>query len=527
MNRDASLPAVNSTLPRMVAVIDIGASSLRMQIAEIRGDRSIRKIESFSQALSLGKDSFSVGKISKGTIENCVHVLAIYRAKLNEYDITDPADIRVVATSAVKEANNRLQFQDRIFVATQFEIDTFDEAELHRVTYLGLQPHMQTQPEYFDKDTLVVEVGGGSTETLWLSKRNVVAAKTYRLGGLRLRHRVEVFDAPLGKSRELMEREIKICIEQIRDSIGDRKPNCMITMGSDVRFAAKLITGQTITNGLVEISLKEFEKTTDKILKRTPEELVTSHHMSLPDAQLLGPGLLTQLTIAKEFGVNKLMVANINLRDGLINEMAQDRGWSDSIRHQIIRSATQLGRKYNFREEYAEHVAKLACKLFDQLQILHELPIRFRGVLHVAALLHDIGGFISSRSLHKHSMYIIKNSEFFGVGSKDQDLVALIARYHRRASPSASHVGYSSLSREDRVAVSKLASILRIAIALEQGQNQRIQKIACQYHPHEVRIVSADNADVSLEEIEVREASGLFETIFGKPVVLTTEIEQP
>ena len=148
-----------------------------------------------------------------------------------------------------------------------------------------------------------------------------------------------------------MEREIRVATEQMKDAIGDVTPNHMIMMGGDVRFAASEITGKPMGDKLIEVKLKDFEKFMEQILKRSPENLVTSFHMSLPDAQLLGPALVTQLTIAREFGVDRIAVANINLRDSLIQEMAEGLSWSDSIRHQIIRSATQLGRKYNFREE--------------------------------------------------------------------------------------------------------------------------------------------------------------------------------
>ena len=183
MNRELQYSnAQRESQPKTVAVIDIGASSLRMQIAEIRTDGTVRKLESFSQALSLGKDSFSRGVIGHDTIENCVHVLSIYRAKLDEYEITQPENICVIATSAVNEASNRLAFLDRIYVATGFEIGSFDEAELHRITYLGLQPYMKSDEAHFEGQTLAMEVGGGTTETLWLSDGNVEFAKSFPIG---------------------------------------------------------------------------------------------------------------------------------------------------------------------------------------------------------------------------------------------------------------------------------------------------------------------------------------------------------
>jgi len=522
MNRDLHYSSVErDTEPKTVAVIDIGASSLRMQIAEIRGDGSIRKLESFSQALSLGKDSFSTGVIARSTIENCVHVLAIYRAKLDEYEITDPENIRVIATSGVNEASNRLAFLDRIYVATGFEIGSFDEAELHRITYRGIQPYMKSAPKYFKGETLALEVGGGTTETLWLKDGDVAFSRAFRLGALRMRQRLELYDAPLVKSREMMERQIRDTIELLKGSVPQKLDNLLV-MGGDIRFAVSEIKETTLGNELEDVKLKSLEKFVSEVLACSPENLVSRYHMSLPDAQLLGPGLLTITTFARAFAMEKVTVANVNLRDGMISEMAKGRMWSPSIREQIIRAATQLGRKYDFNELHSTHVAKLACNLFDQLQPLHGMSGRFRGLLQVAAILHGGGSFIGNKGSHKHSMYIIDNSEFFGVGSEDKRLVALVARYHRRAMPSSRHIGYSSLSRDLRVAVSKMASILRLAIALNVSNTQKINSIKCKILPHEIQIVTEEITDLTLERLELRQASGLFENIFGKPVILTS-----
>lgn len=512
-----------TTPPRTVAVIDIGASSLRMQIAEINTETgAIRNLESYTQAVSVGKDSFNKGYIEKHTIEDCVRVMNIYRAKLDEYQITDPADIRVIATSGVREASNRVAFDDRIFVATGFEIEPFDEAELHRVTYLGILPFIEKQSKYFSGSSLVFEAGGGTTEILLLDRSDVVFSRTYRLGSLRLRKTIEQYDAPLTQSRPLMENQILQKVEEFRASVDGQSPENFIAMGGDVRFAAHEINQKPVGEELVELKLRSLAEFTDEILSQSPDHLATKYHMSLPDAKSLGPGLLTQLLFAHELGVKTFLVANVNLRDGLIKEFAMGQRWSDAIQSQIVQSAMRLGRKYQFNESHARHVSALACLLFDQLQWLHKLPIRFRGILQLASLLHEIGYFISSRSKHKHSMYLIRNSEFFGISENDLHLIALVARYHRGAAPLPRHLGISQLGRELRVAVSKLAAILRIAKALDVGHNQRIVAIEALERGKRLELWTGDVADVSMEQLELRQVSGLFGDIFGREILLET-----
>jgi exopolyphosphatase/guanosine-5'-triphosphate,3'-diphosphate pyrophosphatase len=149
------------------------------------------------------------------------------------------------------------------------------------------------------------------------------------------------------------------------------------------------------------------------------------------------------------------------------------------------------------------------------------MDVRYRPILYLAALLHEIGLFIDSQSYHKHTMYLISNSDFFGIGLKDVQLIALVARYHRRATPQPDHEGYSLLDRNDRVAVTKLASILRIARALDSSRNQLVQKVQCQRVAKRINILVDSPADLSLEQIELRKDATMFSDTFGCSVRLT------
>ena len=159
-----------------MAVVDIGATSIRMAIAEIGDGGQIRTLEKVAQAVSLGRDTFTKGTIDPATTEECVRVLKSYRQLLDEYNIRQPEQIHVVATSAVREAVNRSSFLQRVFVATGFHVEPFDEAAVNRVTYLGVQPLLEREPMLANADAMIVEVGGGSTEVLVVYSGNVAFA---------------------------------------------------------------------------------------------------------------------------------------------------------------------------------------------------------------------------------------------------------------------------------------------------------------------------------------------------------------
>ena len=525
MNIDPQTSRTESTsdpLPQVVAVIDIGATSIRMQVAEILANGQINKLESLTQAVSLGRDSFTHGSITRETVEECVRVLKIYRTRLDEYGVTSTKSVRVVGTSGLREAANRLAFQDRIYIATGFEIEPFDEAEFHRVTYHGIQPFLQRQPDYFTGDSVISEVGGGTTEFLFLTREDVAFSRTFRLGSLRLRRLLESYDAPQAKSRRILESQISQAIQQIQHLVRDETAT-YVAMGGDIRFAVNELLGGFKGNKLMELALDPLQDFTDEILETPPDHLVRKYHLSLPEADSLGPALLTHIMLARNFHSDKVLVANVNLRDGLLIEMSQRGIWSESIQSQVVRSAIQLGNKYDFDEAHALHVAFLACGLFDQLRGLHGLDNRMQGILHLAALLHEVGLFVNIRSFHKHSLYLIQNSALFGVGEKDLLLIALVARYHRRATPQPSHEGYILLDRESRVAVAKLSAILRVAAALDVTRTQRVSFIQSRVVGQEVQLMASGVTDLAVEQLELRQAGEMFQDLFGSRLELNSE----
>lgn len=519
----SAIPASRPTTPgeptkRAVAVIDIGATSVRMAIAEIDTNGDIKTLESLSQAVTLGKDTFTQRRIRKQSIEDCVRVLKSYRKLLVEYGITRPEQMRVVATSAVREAMNRLAFLDRIFIATGMVVEPLDEAEVNRITYMGIQPLLKADPKLSSDRTVIAEVGGGSTEVLVVRGGNVLFSNTYRLGSLRLLEMLEKFDAPLAKQRAIMESQIQRVVEQICEHVPNDPPLQMVGIGGDVRFAAQHLIEDWASNGLGELSVNQLNDFARQILRMSDDEVVQRYGVSFQDAETIGPALLSYVLLARGFHSETIRVAGTNLRDGLLQDLALRDLWTADFRNQIIRSAIGLGRKFDFDAKHARHIADLSRKLFAELQPEHQLESRMELLLYLAALLHEIGLYINVRSNHKHAMYLIRNSELFGLSRRDVLLVALVARYHRRSSPQPDHEGYATLDRQDRVAVAKLAAILRLAIALDESRSQRISGIKCRIENNRLIIVASGVDDVSLEQLALRQTGNLFEEIFGFPV---------
>ena len=522
MSQTFSKPVAETTAeaPRLVAVIDIGATSIRMAVAEIHSDGDVRTIDTLIQSVNLGRDAFETRRLSRSSIEKAAAVLQRYQRVLNEYGITSVEDVRVVATSAVREATNRLSFIDRIYVATGLNVEPIDEAEVNRITYMGITPHLRRCDELSGGKSVVVEVGGGSTELLVVRDGNVLHSDSFRLGSLRLLHTLDAVRTSLARRRSLLESHIRRALVRVSEQIGRDGELNLVAVGGDIRFAAHWILGQWDESALACLPTQQLAEFTEQVLGLDDDTIVERYGASFVEADTLAPALLTYTLLARHFELDRVYVSDTNLRDGLLHDMAVGGHWTAEFRNQIVLSAISLGRRHEFDETHATSVAELARRLFDELAEKHRLDSRHEVILYVAALLHEIGLFVNMQSYHKHSLYLIRYSEIFGLSRSEKLLAGLVARYHRRAYPQPTHEAYRSLHRDDRVAVAKMAAILRLAIALDETRSGRIREIRCVRESKRLVIIVPGVDDVSLEQIAMRQNSGLFQDVFGVPVLL-------
>ena len=505
---------------RIVAVIDIGTSAVRLAVGETSGEGHVRTLEMLSQGVSLGKDTFTRGEITRETIEECVQVLRTYRRKLEEYGLTQPDRVRVVATSAVREASNQLALIDRVYAATGFTVEPLEEAEVHRITYRSIQPLLQEDERLRSVRLIIAEVGGGSTEVLQVDRGAVAYSHSFRLGSLRLRQAFRNLRASTARLRDVMEQEIHRTLEDFVEHVPRDEPPALMSLGGDMRFAAGQLIPEWDRRTIARVPITPLAELTEQVLALGEDAVARQFRLSLPEAETLGPALLTYRHLAEMIGAREVLVCAANLRDGLLREAVDSHIWTTDFRQQIIHSAIDLGRKYHFDQKHAEHVADLSQQLFAGMAEEHGLDARHELILYIAALVHEIGRFISISSLHKHSMYLILHSELFGLSRADVQLVGLVARYHRRAFPKPSHQIFSSLGRENRVAVSKMAAILRVAKALDATRSQRVRAVECLRKGRRLLITAPGVDDLSVEQLAVNQSRGLFEQIFGLQVTL-------
>ncbi|MEI6218148.1 MAG: exopolyphosphatase [bacterium] len=506
---------------RPMAVIDVGATAVRMDIAEISAAGVIRTLDSLQRAVNLGRDTFSGGRIRQATIEECVGILQDYRRVMGEYGIVSDDQVRAVATSSIMEADNGDAFLDRIYITTRINVTPVEESEVNRLTYVALYRLLEREPFLKEGNALIIEVGGGITKVLLIQDGAVTRSSVFRLGALSIRETLEKQRTPADRIRAVMEQHIQRTVEEMRHTIAVDNVQNVIAIAGDMRLAMSKLLPEWKEDQTVKLSSGSFSAI-EKIAIISADELVRKHHIPYHEAETAGPALLVYTRVARAFKAKQIVVSMLSLREGMLVDESAGGLWTESFTAQILNSARSLGEKYAYDRLHAANVMELALTLFRMLRSEHHMDAHLEALLKVAATLHEIGLFVNNRSHHKHSMYLIQNSDVFGLSSEDMLLAGLVARYHRRSPPKPTHEGFSLLDREGRIAVSKLAALLRVADALDRRDTQRIREIVLSREGGQLVITAPNVEDVTLERLAMEEKADMFEDVYGLKVILRT-----
>ncbi|MFW6161308.1 MAG: HD domain-containing protein [Planctomycetota bacterium] len=504
-----------ASAPRTVGVIDIGSNSVRMAIAQVLRTGELEVLERTQRPMAMGHDTFLKGRLGQQAMNTAIGILRDYGKLLDTYGVET---VRAVATSAVREASNAEAFVDRVAMAVGLDLDVLDPTEESRLTVSAVREAVEDVLDVSRDSALIADVGGGSTLLTVVESGVITASESYAIGSIRLQeHMATTREAP-ERTVELLRYRIANVVDLVQRSLPVGEAGTLLAVGEDARFAAEH-AGEPVPEAerVATVDRAAFDELVDACARRSAEQLASRYGLPFPNAVRLVPALLIYQAVLQATGLDRMVFCNVSMRDGLLLDLArrvtgeEDTGLAESV----VRSAKTIGEKYRVDPRHAEHVANLAVELLDELQGLHGLGSRHRLLMRVAGTLHEVGKFISNRAHHKHCYYVIANSEIFGLSRREIGIVAHVARYHRRSAPKKTHLEYMTLPREDRMVVNKLASLLRVADALDRGHQQQIRDLSFERRGNELILYVGGVVDLTLERRAMAEKADMFEETFG------------
>lgn len=529
----------------VLAAVDIGTNSVHMVVARVGADGRFEILEREKEMVRLGRSGGDMKELSPDAIERGVAALRRCRDVAEAHG----AELAAVATSAVREADNRREFLDRAFDEAGVSVDVISGFEEARLIHLGV---LQALPLY-DQRLLMCDIGGGSTEVLLGHEADVLASRSFRLGAIRLTER---FLTPRSDRNGgvIKPKQIDRCRQHVQAMLAPfalevRSVGFDVAVGASGTIETLVAMAQAArgegngarTRNAERISAAEVQAAVELLID-TPD-VADRAKLAGVDAKradiILGGAIILEQFVDC-FGVDEMVFSDYALREGVLLDQARRRSGATLHHLQDLRrrSVVHLMELTDEHPEHSREIARHALSLFDGLQPLLELDDSARELLEAAALLCNVGVFISHSGHHKHSYYVIRNAEHLaGFTDREIELIALTARYHRKSAPKTKHVEWAALRADDRELVRRLAAVLRVAIGFDRSHAGRIGSVS-------VRIndaadgASVDGAGVAIVlhpvaadepiELEVHSAElrrNLLEQVLDREV--TVEVGQP
>ncbi|PJZ59286.1 Ppx/GppA phosphatase family protein [Leptospira barantonii] len=512
-----------------LAAIDLGTNSFHMIIVRVRTNGTFEAIAREKESVRLGNRLQEGGPIDPDSFRRGIDCLKRFKVLAENAG----AEIRAVATSALREASNQEEFLEAAYQEAGISIDVVSGYEEARLIYFGI---LQGIP-VFDRKIMMIDIGGGSTEILVGHRGNILFSKSFKLGAIRLTEK-------FFKEETLSNSDIRKCrlyIEEMllpfRKILRDLKPDLVVGSSGTIQSIAGMILaarGETEEIPLNNFSFvtPEFKKIRNLILEAdTSKKRAKIPGLDAKRADIIVGGTLILEEIFDLANVPALTVSEFALREGIVYDAI--RKWEhfentehskhlDDIRQTAVHN---FMRAFSRDEEYSQHVAELSLQIFDQLKGLHKLGQEQRELLEAASLLHEIGQSISHSAYHKHSYYMIRNSEMLvGFTFLEIEIIALTARYHRKNTPKPKHREFNKIAEKNRSLVLQLSAILRISSALNRNRGGLVSSVICKIEKNRIQFAlkTSKGYDPSLEIWAAEEQKEAFEETFGYSVVFTT-----
>jgi len=521
MNDENHKSSKQSASGSVLAVVDIGSNSIRMSIGQVLPDGQVEVLEQARRAVHLGQDTFRRSRLGRAVIHAAVAILKEFKARIDVYG----ADrVRIVATSAIREARNAEIFRDRVLMASGMEVEIISSSQEGRMTVLAVRHAIGKDIDMMDTATMISEVGGGSTVLSLLQDGRIKSVHNLRMGAIRLQEELHAGGVPAEKAFDSIHNEIDSVLVPVKEMMPLDNVKTYFALGGDVRFAAEQVGTSTSNPSIWKISKSKLDGFLNSIQHLSTEDLGSTYNIPFEDAETLVPALMMCQALLGRTKAKELMVPNVSMRDGLLQDLALQLSGDDQRMYsdEVIQSSVALAEKYKVNIKHARRVADCALWLFDKLKPEHGLGARQRLYLESASLLQETGMFISPRGYHKHTYYIISHEEIFGLTEGEVEVVAHVARYHRRSMPKTSHVEYMSLNRENRILVNRLSAILRLARALDVASLSDLEKLDGSVEEGEFRVMVHGMPDGSLRARSFEIRSDQFEDVFGLKIRLVS-----
>lgn len=500
-----------------LAAIDIGTNSIRSIVVEVERSGKFRVLDDEKATVRLGEGLNDSGLLSPSASERALAALLRQKKIIDGYGVKE---IEAVATSAVRKAANGKAFVAAVKKDVGIDLSIIsgdEEAELAALSAFN----------NFDMEgaNLLVDIGGGSLELVTTVGRHVEEIFSLELGAVYLSETFLKGETPTAGAHNRLRRHIRKTLKQTFPE-GRPTVSSVIGSGGTVTSIASMILasrkeGFGSAHGY-EILRSDVVHLLAMLLRKSLKELRSIPGLSPDRADIIVAGVTVIDELLEFCQSNLLKVNERGIREGLILRGLRKRGLlaEETPPRSWRQSVLGFAESCHFDRQHALQVAHLSMEIFKSLARPYKMGERESRLLEAAAILHDVGYFINYSAHHKHSYHLIRHADLFGFTPRERELIANIARYHRKSLPKKKHEQFTRLTVADRQLVSRLGGILRLADGLDRSRTGMVSITEPIFSPSRLLLRLVGNGDLSVEIYGATCKSDLFREAFDLNLVL-------
>jgi exopolyphosphatase/guanosine-5'-triphosphate,3'-diphosphate pyrophosphatase len=511
------------------AAIDVGSNSCRLKIAKVVAHQ-LRTVHEEREVTRLGTSVFESGLASPEAMAATLRVLKRFQRAAQAHGVDK---IRVVATSAMRDARNAAAFQAWVKAETGWTMEVISGLEEGRLVHLGV---MGWEPGVGGR-VLLVDLGGGSCEITLSEHKRIKETISVPLGAVRLTEEFLTEDpAPaegLARMRRWIGRELRRAQRRIQPAgVG----LAIGTSGTAAALSAACAAGGKTNGGKSAsrrasrsagvVATREARKLATKMAKMTLPEREAVEGIGPRRAEIIVAGAEVFAELLESFGLAGFRYSPLGLKDGILAQMLAEQDARTTahreFEHERWESVLATARRYGVDPRQAEPVRAHAVQLFRELKALHELPAEYESWLAAAAMLQDTGKFINHQGHHRHTQYIVSSSEIYGYTQVQRTTVSALARYLGKSRPQPGDRALRNIPAEEHKHVHRAIVLLRLAVALNQDRASDVLRVAAKVYPKRVYLeLEPGRTGAELELWSVRKEAGYFREVFGRELFAT------
>lgn len=501
-----------------IAAIDVGSNSIHMVVAQAESDGRFQVLDRAKEMVRLGHRTLANGRLSADAMNAGVRTLGVFRTLAERQGVVR---ITAVATSAVREATNGGEFLQRVKNEVGLRVTVIPGREEARLIYLGVRHAIDLR----GAPTLILDVGGGSVELILTEDERVPVMHSLKIDVARLSEKFLSSDPPSGRDVGALEAFLAEQLDSIVEGFGKRPVRRVVgTSGTMLNLIAMAgyQRGEPPNGHLnnCAVSADEIAKVRRLLVKAGREERLRIKGLDGKRVDLIVAGACLADYVLRRLDATQMVACTWALREGLLLDFIarHNKGIEETVRFADPRrrSVARFARHLGDMGTHGEQVARLALQLFDQLESDLSLPTEGRDWLEFAALLHDIGHHIGHRDHHRHSYYLITNGDLMGLRADEIEIIAQIARYHRKAVPKESDETYAALPKSARRAVRTLSAILRVADGFDRSHYGVVRSVNVTHRGGRLLMqLQTEGDDAELEVWESRRRAELLQDVLG------------